>query len=101
MAKHTPGPWTAVCCDVQAVNGKHTGELLAFTGYGFYDEGRGLEMARANATLISAAPDLYKAHRLNEVEAAGWGELADLETARALLRGIWERSRAAIAKAGG
>lgn len=72
-AKHTPGPWVineedGICIDARLPDGRFIARVeadesgSAEDGYIPYSEGK------ANAALISVAPDMYEI--LNEVEEA-------------------------------
>ena len=82
-AKHTPGPWRVNApASVVSIDGLHVCDV---NGYGATDERK-----RADAVLISAAPDLLAA--LEYIMA--WDSNWTVEQARTM-------ARAAIAKARG
>lgn len=73
MGKHTPGPWVVAVSDfldqwvcIYAPSGDPDLDYKSWEGiamaYGCGDSlGKGLEKAKANATLIASAPDLLEA----------------------------------------
>lgn len=102
MNKHTPGPWIRVA----RANGK-LGETVCFRGTDELtatdicrvepedDNGAAIKVARANAQLIAAAPDLAEA--LQSIVA--YTDMAGARS-REALELIADIARAALAKAG-
>ena len=104
-AQHTPGPWMVphfarddVCCNCAYVFSESQVGMGSICTIDHGDENEPLEIAKANARLISAAPELLEAlqlliHEVDESAVAGatvygWKAATD-------------KTRAAISKATG
>lgn len=113
-AKHTPGPWTqwkdhaAVFAGVEenergTLSGKHLVEICRCEGDDVgEDDDEGEAIAKANARLIAAAPDLLaacEAHHEYMLDLCG-GKV-DTSALHPNAIANWESIRAAIAKAKG
>lgn len=101
MTKHTHGPWMAIPTSTGAISiNVAPGVPIATVGGAGWHLGE--ETARANALLISAAPDLLEAHDPDTLEAIADEIECFKHSARsASLRRIARQARAAIAKAEG
>ena len=106
MQKFTPGPWRTIDGDsVVNVVGPEGQPIAATTSKAYYERHDAED--KANARLISAAPELYEALSAVVVgepgmENALWGDLPDeaAGTITIRLRDI-RKARAALAKATG
>lgn len=98
-AKHTPGPWR-VSKDGDTVVPESTNALLADVYDGSPSDKTDMEVTRANARLIAAAPEMLEASREIFLELDGRYDGAP--DSRTLWMGEHlTRLRAAIAKAEG
>jgi len=97
MSKHTPGPWHTDIFSLQVLSENSLGicQLQAQFGSDPFPN------YRANARLISAAPDLLEALKMYELFANEAEEHGETPVSRTLLRAARSQARAAIAKAEG
>lgn len=92
MSARTPGKWSVFCMGGSiAVVRRHAGRI---TDIALDVEGESKKQRKANARLISAAPDMYEA--LKEMVRVADANGIDAHYARAV-----SSARAALAKAGG
>jgi hypothetical protein len=91
MSTHTPGPWTA---DVQYIIRDSNGDEIATCAIAAQ-----LLSARANASVIAAAPDMLAA--LKGLLAQNLALAHEIKSSDPLWCKWWDQARAAIAKAEG